>query len=74
MMAQNSQTLSHPLIDLCCTVYDDGWFCCRWSSMVSEEHKYGCPDLHQLVASAYWKGKRRTIGNFIFVGYKFKFA
>ena len=46
-------------------------FCRRWSSMVSEEHKYGYPDLHQLVASAYWKGKRHTIGHFMFEGYKF---
>ena len=28
----------------------------RWSSMVCEEHKYGHPRIHQLVASAYWKG------------------
>ena len=28
--------------------------------MVSEEHKYGHPDLHQLIASAYWKGKKKT--------------
>ena len=32
-------------------------FCCRWTSMVSEEHKYGHTDLHQLMAAAYWKGK-----------------
>ena len=40
-------------------------FCCRWSSMVSEEHKYGHPELHQLVASTYWKGKRQIYGTYI---------
>jgi len=39
-------------------LYDDCIFCHRWSSMVSEEHKYGYPDLHQLMASAYWKGEK----------------
>ena len=33
------------------------FFCHRWTSMVSEEHKYGHTDLHQLMAAAYWKGK-----------------
>ncbi|XP_065898638.1 Golgi to ER traffic protein 4 homolog [Dysidea avara] len=29
----------------------------KWSSMVCEEHKYGHPRIHQLVASTYWKEK-----------------
>ena len=30
--------------------------------MVSEEYKYGHPELHQLVASTYWKGKAQICG------------
>ena len=33
--------------------------------MVSEEHKYGHPDLHQLMAAAFWKGKEKSYYTYI---------